>query len=102
MSAVESRAHVAETTFINEWADYHRLDFTVNTKKSSNLGMEGQYDALDVLEVLRNGEVTRSDMEEDHGLWTIVGETVDDDLLEICVLVRSSECSVELVGVVKI
>lgn len=102
MSAVESRAHVAETTFINEWADYHRLDFEVDVKNFNKLGEQGHYDALDVLEVLKNGQVINSDMDGDFGLWTIVGETVDDDLLEICIRVKSSEGCVELVDMAKI
>lgn len=102
MSAVEDYANVAETTFINEWADYHRLDFKVDAIKFGDLGKEGQLNALDVLEVLRSGRVVVSDMDECYGLWTIVGETVDETLVEICVRVKSSEDQIELVEMAKI
>jgi hypothetical protein len=102
MSAVESRAHIAETTFINEWADYHRLDFVVDARKFGDLGERGPCDALDLLEVLRNGEVISSDMDDNFGIWMVVGETVDDDLLKICVRVKSTEHRVELIDVVKL
>lgn len=102
MSAAVKRAHEAETTFINEWADYHRMDFGVQVAKFGKLGEDGEHDALDILEVLRNGSVVTSDMDEDHGLWTVVGETVDEVVREICVRVRSGENQVEIVEMAEI
>jgi hypothetical protein len=57
---------------------------------------------VDVNNALKTGHVVRSDMLESRGLWDVVGETVDDEVLDLQVAVVSSECEVELLRVMKV
>lgn len=95
MSAKKIEACQVETEFINEWANCQPLDLKVDVRSVGPLGNENP-DMADVTHVLRTGRVIISDMLGQRGLWTIIGETTDDDLLELEVIVASEESEVEL------
>lgn len=97
MNARKKELCQIETDFINEWAKTkgRPLGLTVNRAKVGHLG--GSRPCLaDVLHLLREGDVVASDMTGQRGLWTIVGETTDGDLVELEIAVESEECEVEL------
>lgn len=94
MNALKLQEFEVETEFINELARHRPMDLKV----SVDLGNGGP-DIADVVHVLRSGRVKSSDMLEQTGLWVIVGETTDEDLIELEVAVASEECEVEILGV---
>ncbi len=95
MNANRFELNEVETTFINEWAREKRLDVKVNLMSCGALSDHG-LDLADVHNVLRSGSVIVSDMLGHRGLWTVLGETTEDDLVELDIAVASEEGEVEL------
>ncbi len=95
MIPLKNDANRIETEFINEWARHQPMDLKVVVESVGLLGTEFP-DLADVVHVLRTGYVRVSDMSDRRGLWTIVGETTDNHVLELEIVVASERCEVEL------
>ena len=94
-----SNHNAVETEYINQWADYGPMDIKVSNARRIALGAHGGPDLADVVHVCRTGSVENVDMLEERGLWTVVGENVDGDLLELEIAVESEELRIELLAV---
>lgn len=93
--------HEVETSYINLWAEAGAYGLEVNTPVSAALTRQ-KLDLVDVNFVLKTGEVIRSDMIGERGLWIVHGTTADEEKIELKIAVRSSEYDVELLQVVKL
>lgn len=96
MSAKPLVQFSTETEFINEVASYGPLSLKLGGIMETM--REHQIDVTDVVHIMETGQVVRSDMIEQLGLWTVIGETVDEMVLEIEIAIASEECEVELLG----
>lgn len=93
--------HEVETTYINEWVEVGAYELVVNAKTADEMRRQS-VDLVDINYVLRTGRVVQSDMLDARGLWDVLGETIDGDLLNLQIAVVSSECEVELLRIIKL
>ncbi|MEM9211800.1 MAG: hypothetical protein AAGA63_09960 [Pseudomonadota bacterium] len=98
MSAAPKSAHEIETAYINELARHAPMSITVMSRMVGPLGGDNP-SLVDVLHVLKFGEVVMSDMRGSLGLWTVFGTTTDDIDLELYLVVNSKECNATLVKI---
>jgi len=90
-----------ETSFIRSWIEMGDCNIVVNISAGKKM-RELEIDLVDINYVLRVGRVVESDMDESRGLWKVLGKTLDGQTLELSVAVISSECSVELLRILKV
>lgn len=86
-----------ETVCINQLAD-SVFDLTINRRFQEKLRAMGRF-LPDVRFILAHGQVVRSDMFDDLGLWEVYGLTFCGQPLTITVLVDSAESYVEPIDI---
>jgi uncharacterized DUF497 family protein len=93
--------HQIETTYINEFMRDHAYGVGWTGKVDGDMA-RAKVDLADVNQVLRAGQVGRSDMTASgEGLWWVYGKTVDQLTLEVTVTVVAQEYRVTIIGVRK-